>query len=688
MSDHVIKAVPITLEPHTNSDTLSIVRIDGWTCVVKTEQWEGRKFGFYIPPDYVVDTTRAEFAWLNKPGHNPLHRVRVQKLRGIVSAGFLVPAPDDVDLDANHIEALSIKRYEPEHHGLLTGGQSIQGPSFIVPKYDVEDYNNRTKLLTEGEEVVVTEKLHGCVPNQHRIRMADGTMLRMNQIRVGDYVLGQDNNGNTCPSKVLNKFNNGKAEKWLRIKTTRALSGKGNSYCSLTCTPNHKVWLENKKQYMEAEFLEIGDITLSTRTNMEITPLQKQVILGKLLGDGYLAVTNSSAKLVITHKEEHREYLEYTMRCLSFLDNGSRDKRLSGYGSKMRRANSVNSPLLKQEFSSFYKDGTKIVPEWVAARLTPAAIAFWYMDDGSLSHQKDQEDRASFAVCAFTEKDCQVLIQGLQKFDINARYFKSDGYSRLDLKSDDAEKLFLLIAPYITKCMQYKLPERYRGHKPFLFSNKDISYKQIVTTQKVLSIENVTNKIKSMRYDIETETHNYFAGDILVHNCNGRFVFAGGAMFCGSRTEWKREDPTNLWWRALKDNPWIREFCEANPEHVLYGEVLGVQGGFPYGAKGNVPFRAFDVLYKNAYLPFEEAVLLVCLTADCQTTDESRWVPVLYRGPLKVEDARAMAEGQTTIPNATHLREGIVVQPIPDRIHPKYGRIKLKVVGNLYLEKS
>jgi RNA ligase (TIGR02306 family) len=198
-------------------------------------------------------------------------------------------------------------------------------------------------------------------------------------------------------------------------------------------------------------------------------------------------------------------------------------------------------------------------------------------------------------------------------------------------------------------------------------------------------------------YDVE----NLYARDRLMvdgeevvvteklHGCNGRFVFADGKMWCGSRTEWKKEDEGNLWWKVLADNPWIREVCEANPEHIVYGEVIGVQGGFGYGCPSDKKlFRAFDVLYKGDFLPFEEAVLLTTLTSDCQTTDPSRWVPVLFRGPYNLDNIKALAEGQSTVEGANHIREGVVIQTIPDRIHPKYGRIKLKIVGNGYLEKS
>ena len=40
------------------------------------------------------------------------------------------------------------------------------------------------------------------------------------------------------------------------------------------------------------------------------------------------------------------------------------------------------------------------------------------MDDGSLTHNEDQEDRISFATCNFDEKSIDNIIESLNKFGI------------------------------------------------------------------------------------------------------------------------------------------------------------------------------------------------------------------------------------------------------------------------------
>ena len=72
------------------------------------------------------------------------------------------------------------------------------------------------------------------------------------------------------------------------------------------------------------------------------------------------------------------------------------------------------------------------------------------MDDGSLGHgnaDTGSEDKANFAVCSFTEEDCETLRRGLAKFGIGSVYFTAEGYSRLRLNADDAEHVFFVCRP-------------------------------------------------------------------------------------------------------------------------------------------------------------------------------------------------------------------------------------------------
>lgn len=65
-STHKAEVVPVVLEKHPNADSLSIVKVFGYTVVVNTKQWEGHTKAVYIVPDSLVDASRTEFSFLSK----------------------------------------------------------------------------------------------------------------------------------------------------------------------------------------------------------------------------------------------------------------------------------------------------------------------------------------------------------------------------------------------------------------------------------------------------------------------------------------------------------------------------------------------------------------------------------------------------------------------------------------------
>ena len=83
-----------------------------------------------------------------------------------------------------------------------------------------------------------------------------------------------------------------------------------------------------------------------------------------------------------------------------------------------------------------------------------------------------------------------------------------------------------------------------------------------------------------------------------IHGSNARYLFDGKRMWVGSKQLWKSEKSNCIWRRALRELPWITEFCKQYPEHTLYGEIVPTQKGYVYGTDETQPVKlfAFDVL--------------------------------------------------------------------------------------------
>lgn len=167
MSQFRVEVVPVNLEPHPNADQLSLVKVKGFTVVVRTEDWKDGQLGCYIPPDSLVPVDKPEFAWLRKDRTH--ERIRVKKLRGVHSQGLLVPAPEGAEVGDDLAESLGVTHYEPPPPRECRPSMSsfaCAGPGYPYPVYDVENYRNFPDAFKD-ESVedclfVVTEKIHGC----------------------------------------------------------------------------------------------------------------------------------------------------------------------------------------------------------------------------------------------------------------------------------------------------------------------------------------------------------------------------------------------------------------------------------------------------------------------------------------------------------------------------------------------
>ena len=193
-------------------------------------------------------------------------------------------------------------------------------------------------------------------------------------------------------------------------------------------------------------------------------------------------------------------------------------------------------------------------------------------------------------------------------------------------------------------------------------------------------------------YDVESMyrfAHLFIEGeDVLVtekiHGANSRFVFRDGRLWAGSRKEWKKQDAGNLWWKALELNPAVEQFCRANPGHIVYGEVYGNVQSLKYGCGPNeYGIAVFDVLRGSKWTPARELLALPLPI-----------VPVIgpVPAPFNLEKLKALAEGPSLLARpikgqSPQIREGIVVRPMIERTSPELGRVQLKLVSNVYLEK-
>jgi len=135
-----------------------------------------------------------------------------------------------------------------------------------------------------------------CLAEGTRVRMADWTTKAIEEVSVGDYVLGADISGRTFPVRVLNVFDNGLRE---CVNTTFRF-GKRSASAVLTSTVEHKVLAVTRmSSCKEAEFnginrqLPVGkrckSFFAANTGRFDDSGLhgeRRALLLGLLLGDG------------------------------------------------------------------------------------------------------------------------------------------------------------------------------------------------------------------------------------------------------------------------------------------------------------------------------------------------------------------------------------------------------------------
>ncbi|MEM2159401.1 MAG: hypothetical protein QXN55_00415 [Candidatus Nitrosotenuis sp.] len=273
MSNFEVKVQRIFIRPHNNADALELGNIgspDGWQVVVKKGQYETGDLVAYIGENAVVPewvlkkygfwNTEKDIGMLAGSKGN---RVKAVRLRGEFSLGICIPNEEVVSDDytavlglegENVADILGVTKYEPPIPTQLTGEVFNLGQHLTVD-YDIENIKNYPNVLVEGEEVQVTEKIHGCADYHTLIDTIEFGQIKIGKIveeKLDAHVKAFDVVTNEI---VYNKIIGHSAQpnnlQWFELETEDGYKVK--------LTGNHLVWLPKLNCYREVEKLQDGD---------------------------------------------------------------------------------------------------------------------------------------------------------------------------------------------------------------------------------------------------------------------------------------------------------------------------------------------------------------------------------------------------------------------------------------------
>ncbi len=185
-----------------------------------------------------------------------------------------------------------------------------------------------------------------------------------------------------------------------------------------------------------------------------LTEIQKQVIIGTLLGDGYIPKRENSLRMC--HGDKQYNYLEHKIKLLGHLvktpikTSHYVDKRTNRAGVNVY-ARTIPHQFIKDMKESFYLKSGKTIPDNVIQMLNPLGLAIWYCDDGSVMGKK-----ARLCTNCFTKDELKRLtvrlglVFGFKKLWINNQNIIV--FSRWD-----TTHLKSIIGDNMPPCMLYKV---------------------------------------------------------------------------------------------------------------------------------------------------------------------------------------------------------------------------------------
>jgi hypothetical protein len=197
-------------------------------------------------------------------------------------------------------------------------------------------------------------------------------------------------------------------------------------------------------------------IVRNIRNGLNLTEIQKGVLVGKILGDGSLisTLTGKSYRLQVEQKAEHKDYVFWTAKIFEDWVL-TQPKYLEQHQSF--RFRTVSHPQMTEYRKIFYPVKKKIIPLNIKEIFVdPISLAVWFMDDGSLSTSKKT---ITISTHSFSRDENRLLIDCLKSnFDLQCNLNWDSKGSRLYIPVGNINKFKELVFPYMHPNMIYKLP--------------------------------------------------------------------------------------------------------------------------------------------------------------------------------------------------------------------------------------
>ncbi len=195
--------------------------------------------------------------------------------------------------------------------------------------------------------------------------------------------------------------------------------------------------------------------------NQSLTPLQREVLIGLLLGDGHLETQNGGKtyRLKVEHSIDQKDYTIWLFQLflplceqIVLYEKEKNGKKYVGF-----RTRSIG--IFRFYAQQFYTVKKKVMPGMIKKLLSETAIAVWFLDDGS----KKSARHKTYIIhsLGFSKKELLMIQKVFQeRFSIEVSlHLQKQKHYRLYVQSKSATRFREIIEPYVLKfqSMKHKL---------------------------------------------------------------------------------------------------------------------------------------------------------------------------------------------------------------------------------------
>ena len=197
------------------------------------------------------------------------------------------------------------------------------------------------------------------------------------------------------------------------------------------------------------------------KKKLKLTPEQREVLVGVLLGDACLETQNRGRtyRIKFEQSDKHREYLWHLYQVFKDWVSTPPQKKMVNIRGKTYIKwwfNTVSHGSFRFYAHQYYGRGRKTIPRLIHRWLTPRALAYWFADDGS------RKSRESYALIFNTQGYEKFEVERLQKllvekYGLRVSLRKQKEGWQLYIHGESFSRFKELVELYLHPSMRYKL---------------------------------------------------------------------------------------------------------------------------------------------------------------------------------------------------------------------------------------